>query len=164
MSYDNAWTFKGKEFESEMIGKAESFIYLLTELDTGRIYVGKKSFKMTKYKQVNKVKKGYKTESEWKEYYSSSDYIKDKVAKGGAKNYKREILVLCGKKGVANYVEGLLQTDFRMLEDKEKFINGNIQLRVASSHVNKKHVLDEDKERLTKLYNHYGKTYYVFGA
>lgn len=164
------WYFKGKEFTSEDIKTAESFVYVITELSTGKKYIGQKSFIAKKYKQTKGVKKALRGESDWQTYYSSSDYINKQVADGNKDNYKREILFICGlrkvtksatsvTKGITNYLEALLQMDLRVLENRDKFMNGIINLRTNHVQVNLDKILDYDYNKLNSLYKDSGKTF-----
>ena len=38
------WTYKGNVFTSEMLEDYVGFVYVVTESDTGKKYIGKKSF------------------------------------------------------------------------------------------------------------------------
>ncbi len=128
----NPWLYKGTEFH-EIPKGVESFVYKLTHADTGKAYIGKKGFYFVKTRQVKLKKKRYKAESDWREYFSSSDEIKELVAQG--QHFRREILHLCINKGSANYLEAREQMDNRVLEHPDKWYNGQIQCRVHHTHV-----------------------------
>ena len=91
------WTYKGKPFTSEMINGHYGFVYLITNMATGRMYVGRKYF-------WSKRKRSY-VESNWQSYYGSSEYLLEDVEKLGEENFSREILSLHGTKGITNYME-----------------------------------------------------------
>ena len=38
------WTYQGKEFTSEDINDYQGFVYLITNLENGKKYIGKKFF------------------------------------------------------------------------------------------------------------------------
>lgn len=115
-SYDNPWFYKEKPFESEDILKRFGFVYLITNLTNGRLYIGRKYFWSTR--KVKGKTRRQKSESDWKDYYGSSDDLKADVEKLGRENFKREILSLHDTKGSTNYTEikeqfvrGVLETD-----------------------------------------------------
>ena len=85
--------------------------------------------------QVNKVRKRYKVESDWKDYWSSSDELKADVAKLGEQNFTRTILHLCKNKGSCNYLEAKEQFLNGVLEYPELWYNAWIQVKVMRSHV-----------------------------
>jgi hypothetical protein len=117
----------------EIPEKAFSFVYILRHEATGKAYIGKKLFWFSKTKQVKGKKKRVKVESDWREYFSSSEEIKEMVAQG--EHFSREIYHICDSKGTANYLEAREQMDARVLENPEKWFNGIINCRVAKSHI-----------------------------
>ena len=44
IDYENPWTFNNKPFTSEDIKSYVGFVYLITELDTDKKYIGRKYF------------------------------------------------------------------------------------------------------------------------
>lgn len=129
----NEWTYNEQPFETP--GEYYGFVYIITNLLSGRKYIGKKFFWSSKRKQVNKVRKRYKVESDWKSYWSSSDELKEDVRALGAENFKREIIYLCKNKGSANYLEAREQFEKRVLENRDVWYNSWIQVKVSHTHV-----------------------------
>lgn len=128
------WLYRGEPFLDP--GEYYGFVYCITNLLSGRRYIGKKFFWSLKRKQVNKVRKRYKVESDWKEYWSSSDELKEDVRTLGPEHFKREILHLCKSKGTTNYLEAKEQFQREVLESKDWY-NSWIQVKVHRSHVKK---------------------------
>lgn len=157
--YENPWYYKGEIFNSTDIKNAHGMIYLIEEISTGRLYIGQKQLWTKKPRMVNKKKKMIKAESDWKKYYSSSNYIMEKVEKEGWSDFKRSVLVLCSSAGQMNYVELKLQIDLRMLEDASKYINGFVGGKIHASHIKFDKILDADYELLNTLYS---KSYFGF--
>lgn len=116
-------------------GEYYGFVYIITNLLSGKQYIGKKFFWSTKRKQVNKVRKRIKVESDWKEYWSSSDEVKSDVEKFGKENFKREIIYLCKNKGTTNYLEAREQFTRNVLENKDKWYNTWIMVKVSRTHI-----------------------------
>lgn len=127
----NNWIYHGEPFLEP--GEYYGFVYCITNLLSGRRYIGKKFFWSTKRKQVNKVRKRYKVESDWKEYWSSSEDLKEDVRVIGSEHFKREILHLCKNKGTTNYLEAKEQFIREVLESNEWY-NSWIQVKVHRSH------------------------------
>lgn len=159
MDYENPWMYKGEVFTSEHINDTHGFIYLIKEKSTGRMYIGQKHFWTKKVKTVNKKKKKVKVESDWKKYYSSSNYINEKVAAEGVEDFERYILMMVQSDGYLNYYEMKLQVDLRVLEFPEKYINGYIGGRISSMHIKKQFEIDQDLDMLNTLYEN---TYFGF--
>jgi hypothetical protein len=114
-----------------------SFVYLITNLTNGRKYIGKKLFWFTKTKTIKGKKKKIKSESDWKDYWSSSDEVNKDVELLGKENFRREILHLCPNKGTASYFEAKEQMVNEVLEYPDKWYNGQIQCRVHRNHIKK---------------------------
>jgi len=127
------WLYNGESFLEP--GDNYGFVYIITNKIDGRKYIGKKFFWSTKRKQVNKVRKRYKAESDWKTYWSSSDELQADVKRLGEENFTREIIHLCKNKGTANYLEAKEQFTRSVLESKDKWYNTWISVKVNRSHV-----------------------------
>ncbi len=136
------WLFEGAEVEN-LPDHCIGFVYLITDLISGRKYIGKKlaKFSKTQIKTV-KLKNGTKKkkkirskiDSDWRDYYgSNSELLKDVMALGH-ENFKREILFFCKSKAECSYIEAREQFSRRVLESTE-YYNGHIQIRVHGSHI-----------------------------
>lgn len=121
-SYENPWTFDGKEFDSEDIGNSYGFVYLIST-PTGQKYIGRKYFWSIR-KSKGKSRR-QRSESDWKSYYGSSEVLKEQIKKSDKSLFKREIISLHSTKGRVNYEEVREQFANEVLENDE-FINDNI--------------------------------------
>lgn len=133
--YHNPWIHKGQPFLGENLKRFYGFVYLITDTGTGQLYIGRKYFW-----QLRKMKgksKRQKSESDWKDYYSSNDWIKDQIKKGRAKEtFKREILHLCVSKGETNFLEIEEQFKREVLRD-DNYINDQISGKYFKANVKK---------------------------
>lgn len=121
----------------ELPQDCEAFVYLITNLTNDRKYVGKKLAKFKKSKPPLKGKKRKRisyAESDWRDYWGSSDHLNEDVAVLGAEKFRREILHYCPSRGVASYLEAKEQFDRRVLETDE-YYNGIINVRVGGSKI-----------------------------
>ena len=135
------WTYKGNKVK-EIPSDIEGFVYLITNLTNNKKYVGKKlaKFKTTKPPLKGKKNKRRGTkESDWRDYWGSSDHLNADVLKLGKDNFTREILHYCPSRGVLSYLEAKEQFDRRVLETDE-YYNGIINVRVGGSKVLKEHL------------------------
>jgi hypothetical protein len=131
------WLYNGEEFTSEMIGDYVGFVYIITDKTNGKKYVGKKIFKSKRRLQPLKGKTRRRTkvvESDWQDYFGSSDEVKLLVEEHGKENFVREILHLCNTKGEMGYLEAKAQFDRNVLLD-DTYYNGIISCRIHRSHV-----------------------------
>lgn len=126
------WLFNGIEL-SDIPDGVQGFVYLIT-LSDGRKYIGKKNFYFLKPKQVNGKKKKVKVESDWREYYGSSDYVNEEVLRMGKDTVKREILHLCKTKSDMSYYESyhIFVRHALLLED---YLNGWVSVRINKRNV-----------------------------
>ena len=99
------WIYKNEIFVEEKIGDNCGFVYLITNNNNNKKYIGKKLFHFSKSKTVKGKKKRYKIQSDWKDYYGSNTKLQDDVKMHGVDSFKREILHLCKTKGQCNYLE-----------------------------------------------------------
>jgi len=146
------WLYQNTPVETlpeECVG----FVYLITNNQSGRKYIGKKLAKFSKttyktVKQKNGIKKRRKIrskiDSDWREYWSSSDELKKDIVSLGQDNFTREILYYCGSKSECSYVEAREQFSRRVLESDDWY-NGHIQVRVHGSHIKTKVSIKEYK-------------------
>jgi hypothetical protein len=107
------------------------FVYLITELNTQKKYVGKKFFwskKTLPPLKGQKRKRRSLVESDWKTYYGSSEKLQEALTKG-LHNYKREILHLCKTKGECAYFEAKEQFERNVLL-RDDYYNGIISCRI----------------------------------
>ena len=137
------WIYKGEPVE-EIEEKYTGFVYIITNLVTGKAYIGKKLSKFSKtttktvtLKNGNKEKKKIrsKIESDWKTYWSSSKEVHDDVKALGEDKFTREILMFCLSKGTASYFEAKYQMQNEVLENPDKWYNGIVNCRVHRSHI-----------------------------
>ena len=120
------------------------FVYQITNTTNGRMYIGKK---LAKFKRSRKPLKGrknkrrYKVDSDWQDYYGSSDELTIDIKKLGKENFKREILFYCNSKAVMSYVEAREQFARKVLESND-YYNGHIRVRVHGKGILKEKASD----------------------
>ena len=88
------WTYQGKEVE-ELPQDVVGFVYIITNTTNDRQYIGKKLAKFSRSRpplKGRKNKRRTKVESDWRDYYGSSDELNEDIAQLGKDNFKREIL------------------------------------------------------------------------
>ena len=119
------------------------FVYIITNKTNQRKYIGKKlakfsrtSTKTVTLKNGTKKKKKVKSkiDSDWLEYYGSSNELNKDVELLGRENFTREILFFCKSKAECSYLEAREQFVRRVLESDE-YYNNNIMCRIHGSHI-----------------------------
>ena len=117
----------------------QGFVYQITELNTGKKYIGKKFFWKPKTLPITKTRKRRvktRVESDWKSYYGSSKEVQQIVEDKGSDSFKREILRLCKTKGECSYYEAKLQFEFDVLL-RDDYYNEFIGCKIHSKHIKK---------------------------
>jgi len=135
------WTYQGEKVEKIPEG-VEAFVYLITNTTNNMKYVGKK---LAKFKTTRPPLKGKKNkrrgtkESDWKDYWGSSEHLQQDVQEHGEDKFTREILHYCPSRGIASYLEAREQFERRVLE-RDDYYNGIINVRIGGSKILKEHL------------------------
>lgn len=129
------WIYESKELTESPEGYF-GFVYLITNIKTGRMYIGKKQFNSYRSKKVKdkKRRKRYVLESDWQEYWGSCEELKEDIKTLGEENFKRQVLKLCETKRDLTYseVEFQIKNDVLTALDKKGrrlYYNSNIMSR-----------------------------------
>ena len=101
------WRFFGDFDVDDSFG----FVYLITNLKTGRKYLGKKQFHS--YKKNKRFK-----ETDWRNYCGSSKELLADIKKIGKKNFLFQILQVYKTRGGLVYGEANLQHKFNVLTER----------------------------------------------
>ena len=140
------WTYQGKTIDT-LPEDCEGFVYLITNTTSGKKYVGKKlaKFKKTRPPLKGRInKRRSKVESDWRDYWGSSDHLLADVAQLGEDKFTREILYICNTRGVMSYLEAREQFERRVLESDD-YYNGIINVRVGGSRILKEELKNYNK-------------------
>ena len=131
---DNQWLFKNEVFnitwEEIQKQKLYGFVYLITELGSGKRYIGEKafiSFRTPKGK-VNKQR----FESNWKEYPTSNVVMANHIKKSELdrnEKFSFEILGLALDKSVMKFFEAKMMMQYGALES-DNYLNENLKLNI----------------------------------
>ena len=125
------WIYQQKqvnELPTEVVG----FVYQITNTTNGRMYIGKKLARFKRSRpplKGRKNKRRFQVDSDWRDYFGSSDELLADIAKIGKEKFIREILFYCYSKAELNYVEAREQFARKVLESND-YYNGHIRVRV----------------------------------
>jgi len=122
--YDNPWYYKDTAFTSNDIGDFFGFVYCITNLQSGKQYIGRKYF--YQFRKPRGKSRKVKSESDWKKYYGSSDELNTDRKSLGNNCFKREIISLHTTKGWVNYEETRQLFLHNVLSENENYYNSNI--------------------------------------
>ena len=131
------WYYEDFPFapSDEWLEPYQGFVYQITEVDTGKKYIGKKFFWKPKILPVTKTRKRRKrtrVQSDWQDYYGSSEQVKLLVEQG--KEFRRDILRLCKTKGECSYYEAKLQFENDVLL-RDDYYNEFIGCKIHAKHI-----------------------------
>ena len=137
-----SWYYNN-ELITELPESCVGFVYIITNTLSGRMYIGKKlakfsktTYRVVKLKNGTKKKKKIrsKIDSDWQDYYGSSDELLKDIAQLGQENFRRDILYYCNSKAETSYIEAREQFTRKVLES-DQYYNGQISVRVHGSHI-----------------------------
>lgn len=159
------WQYPGEFSVTDWFG----FIYRIIDTTNNMEYIGKKQFWISKKKKVSYRKNRIitKSESDWKSYESSSEYVKKAILEKGKENFIFLIEALYKTKGKLHYAEIESQITEDVLRatlpsGERKFYNRSIGsvrfvVGVTTTEELSHAVLSVYKERTQNTNNHYFK-------
>ena len=127
----NNWVFEDKIVD-QLPEWVTGFVYQITNTVNGRMYIGNNiaRFKNSRLPLMGRVNnRRYTVDSDWKEYFGSSDELNADIKKFGKSKFKREILFYCKSKAELSYIEAREQFARKVLES-DQYYNGHIRVRV----------------------------------
>ena len=123
-----------KEFTEEDIKDYFGFVYLITNTQTGRKYIGKKFFTKSKTRQIKGKKKKSRVSSDWMKYWGSNIELQEEVKLLGEELFRREILHLCKTRSACSYME-TFEIFNRQALLNDSFYNSWVTCKIHKSHV-----------------------------
>ncbi len=127
-----SWLYEDKEFTE--VEDYYGFIYLIENLVNGKKYIGRKFLTKAGYKTVKGKRKKIRVESDWRDYYGSSNSLKEDIDVYGKDSFRRTILRLCKSRGECNYFETKYIFDNDAILDP-KYYNSWVSCKIQASHV-----------------------------
>jgi len=125
------WTYLNKPI-TVLPEDCVGFVYEITNTTNGRKYIGKKLARFKRSRpplKGRKNKRRFKVDSDWQDYYGSSDELSADILKIGKDKFTRQILFYCKSKAELSYVEAREQFSRKVLETND-YYNGHIRVRV----------------------------------
>lgn len=138
--------FYNESLIEEIDPKFVGFVYVIRNKTNNKQYIGKKILKFKKTKIVKGKKKKFFVDSDWRDYFGSSEVLKEEVNVLGEDNFERKILRFCRTKGELSYYEARFQFQYDVLLYPDKFYNEWISVRTRRSHLLTKTLLSERNE------------------
>ena len=137
------WLYQNKEIKSieDLPKDVFGFIYIITNNETGKFYIGKKLIQHKKTKKLGKkaialqegrgrkkMKEVSYQESDWIDYWGSCKPLLEDIQTLGENKFKKEILIFAYKSKQLNYLETKTQFVMEVLEVDTSY-NTNISGR-----------------------------------
>lgn len=129
----------------EITEKTKGFVYLIVNLETNKLYVGKKqTFSKTSTTVAGRKNKKWTIKpSNWRAYYGSCKPLSADIKKLGKHKFRRIILGAFNDLNSVNYAEAELQFVLGVLADKAngfEYYNGEIRIRVMKFPTNREYI------------------------
>lgn len=134
---NNPWYYQNEVFEpdEDFLKGLVGFVYCMTNLDENKKYIGKKLFWSSKILPITKTRKRrkrIKVESDWRNYYGSSQAVMALVERNV--HFRRDIIHLCRTKGECSYYEAKEQFAQDVLL-RDDYYNDFIGCKIHSKHL-----------------------------
>lgn len=131
---DMRWLYRGKTITTlaDMPMSATGFVYIITRNE--KFYIGKKTlyFKKTMPPLKGRVnKRRIRVESDWANYWGSSENLLKDIKIHGAHQFTREIIEYHETKGSLSYAEAKMQFQMNAIYDKDCY-NQIINVRLRN--------------------------------
>jgi len=143
------WYYEDNEFTSEMIEGHAGFVYEITDLSNGKKYIGKKKLSSTRtLKPLKGQKRNRKviSESDWMDYYGSSEEVKRLVVENGPSGFRRRIIRLCKTTAEMSYYEMREQVVNDVLLKPDEYYNAFVGGKIHRNHL--KHLFVKESSHI----------------
>ena len=138
-----SWDYEGRPFTSEDIDGHAGFVYEITDTLNGKRYIGKKKLSSTrtlKPLKGQRRKRKVVSESDWMDYYGSSEEVKALVEEFGRERFTRKILRLCKTTAETSYYEMKEQIENDVLLKPDEFYNAFVGGKIHRNHLKHLHL------------------------
>jgi hypothetical protein len=138
-----SWDYEGRPFTSEDIDGHTGFVYEITDTLNGKRYIGKKKLSSTrtlKPLKGQKRKRKVVSESDWMDYYGSSEEVKALVEEFGRERFTRKILRLCKTTAETSYYEMKEQIENDVLLKPDEYYNAFVGGKIHRNHLKHLHL------------------------
>lgn len=111
------------------------FLYCITQLSTGKRYIGRKIFWSKKAFQKNGVKRRKTVQSDWKNYWGSGPLLQSEIERVGKEDFGRDMLLIAHSKSELSYLETYAILYSGALLKPEEYFNEWFSAKITRAHL-----------------------------
>ena len=133
------WYYQGEPvIQKDIPVWAIGFVYRISRIDTGKAYIGQKRLRRKLTRKPLKGKKRKRrsfVQSDWLQYFGSSNDLLIDLKKLGPGKFKREILYWCRSLSEMNWIELKQQVVEEAILRPDQYYNSFIGRRISRSQI-----------------------------
>lgn len=122
---------------TEPTKKDIGFLYCITQLSTGKRYIGRKIFWTKKTFQKNNVKRRKTVQSDWVNYWGSGPLLQEEIARAGKNDFRRTMLIIAQSKSELSYLETYAILYSGALLQPDRYFNEWFSAKITRGHLAK---------------------------
>lgn len=113
------------------------FLYCITQISTGKKYIGRKIFWTKKTFQKNGIQRRKTVQSDWQRYWGSGPLLQSEILRCGKEDFRREMLLIANSKSELSYLETYAILYSGALLRPDEYFNEWFSAKITRGHLTK---------------------------